>query len=83
MIPATRARKNGCVGQVLKRLRRKARIKQATIAAELDITQSTYSKIEAGDISLTTSRANTICDLIKADIGEVMRAARELEMRTA
>ena len=75
MKATTRPRKSGYIGQVLARIRRRARIKQETIAAELRITQASYSRIESGQAAITVDRLVEVSALLGTTPAEVLRLA--------
>ena len=56
----------------LKNLRESRRISQEAVAFNLNITQSTYAKIEAGKTKLSVERLLAIAAYFQVDVRELM-----------
>jgi transcriptional regulator with XRE-family HTH domain len=56
------------IGHNIRRLREQNGYTQDYMAAELDITQATYARIESEEIKLSTDRLQKIADILKTDI---------------
>lgn len=59
---------SGEIGERLKSLRKARKLKQKDIAKMLDITPSTYNKIEAGVIELTLKNLTTIAEFFNISL---------------
>jgi len=53
------------IGNRIKTIRKKKKITQATLAEALDVSDSTISRIERGDLKLSLSRLNQICEVLE------------------
>jgi len=53
------------IGNRIKTIRKKKKITQATLAEALDVSDSTISRIERGDLKVSLSRLNQICEVLE------------------
>ncbi len=63
------------IGNRIKTIRKKKKITQATLAEALDVSDSTISRIERGDLKLSLSRLNQICEVLEVKEGEILNGA--------
>jgi transcriptional regulator with XRE-family HTH domain len=56
----------------IQKLREVRGLTREFVASELDITLSTYGKIERGEIELTVKRLFQIADILETDIGHLL-----------
>ena len=59
----------------IKKIRKHKGISQEYIASHLNISQSAYHKIEAGETELTTDRLQQILNVLETDLSELIGKA--------
>ena len=59
----------------IKKIRKRRGISQEYIASHLNISQSAYLKIEAGETELTTDRLQQILNVLETDLSELIGKA--------
>ena len=59
----------------IKKIRKRRGISQEYIASHLNISQSAYHKIEAGETELTTDRLQQILNVLETDLSELIGKA--------
>jgi transcriptional regulator with XRE-family HTH domain len=60
------------LGDTIKKFRELKNITRETIAAELKMSLSNYSKIERGEIDLTISRIQEIANILEIDVSQIL-----------
>ncbi|MCX6208735.1 MAG: helix-turn-helix transcriptional regulator [Bacteroidetes bacterium] len=60
------------LGDTIKKFRELKNITRETIAAELKMSLSNYSKIERGEIDLTISRIQEIANILEIDMSQIL-----------
>jgi transcriptional regulator with XRE-family HTH domain len=60
------------LGDTIKKFRELKNITRETIAAELKMSLSNYSKIERGEIDLTISRIQEIANFLEIDMSQIL-----------
>ncbi len=60
------------LGDTIKKFRELKNITRETMAAELDMSLSGYSKIERNEVDLTISKIQKIADILKVDISQIL-----------
>lgn len=60
------------IGDNIKKFRELKNITRETLAAELDMSVSGYSKVERGEIDLTISRIEKIAQIIGVDMSQIL-----------
>lgn len=60
------------VGEKIKKIRELKNFTQGYMAEQLELAQSSYSKIESGEIDLTISRIEQIAKILYIDISQIL-----------
>lgn len=60
------------IGENIKKFRELKNITRETIASELNMSLSGYSKIERDEIDLTLSRIQRIAEILKVDLSQIL-----------
>ncbi|MDP1746056.1 MAG: helix-turn-helix transcriptional regulator [Bacteroidota bacterium] len=60
------------IGDNIKKFRELKNITRETLASELDMSVSGYSKIERGEIDLTLSRIQKIAQILDVDMSQIL-----------
>lgn len=65
------------VAESIRRTRQQLNYSQEYLAAKLNVSQNTYSKIELGNVKLTLDRFFKICHLLEIDPVDVINTDKE------
>jgi transcriptional regulator with XRE-family HTH domain len=65
------------VAESIRTTRQQLNYSQEYLAAKLNVSQNTYSKIELGNVKLTLDRFFKICHVLEIDPAEVINADKE------
>ena len=69
------------LGRNIAKIRKQRDLKQETVAFDLDISKTAYSKIECGETNVPFLRLVQIAEYFKVDVSELVKGSTDVDLQ--